>query len=303
MKIKKIIKKKLIISCEHSLLRNWKNINGPVCFRVPNWIKSPLGKYYLLFSDHQGKYLRLAYSDNMNSEWKISKTKILEIKKFKKILYDHIASPEIYLDHKNKNVCIYFHSRSRRFGREQLTFVATSKNGIDYKIKNKDPIAPFYFRIFKYKNFFYGLTKGGDLFKSKNKFSKFKFIKNIFNKYSDKYHNKKGSVRHLCVKIKKKYLEVFYTKIGHRPERIYRGILKFLKNDKNWNVKHLEEILRPTKIYEGSNLKINISKSGPSKKIENAVRDPYILDDKNNTYLFYSVKGEKGIAFAKIIYE
>ena len=50
-------------------------------------------------------------------------------------------------------------------------------------------------------------------------------------------------------------------------------------------------------------LKINISKSGPSEKIENAVRDPYILDDKNNTYLFYSVKGEKGIAFAKIIYE
>ena len=94
-------------------------------------------KILLLFSDHQGKYLRLAYSDNMNSEWKISKTKILEIKKFKKILYDHIASPEIYLDHKNKNVCIYFHSRSRRFGREQLTFVATSKNGIDYKIKIK----------------------------------------------------------------------------------------------------------------------------------------------------------------------
>ena len=124
-------------------------------------------------------------------------------------MYDHIVSPEIYLDHKNKNVCIYFHSRSRRFGREQLTFVATSKNGIDYKIKNKDPIAPFYFRIFKVK-IFYGLTKGGDLFKSKNKFSKFKFIKNIFNKYSDKYHNKKGSVRHLCVKIKKKCLEVLY---------------------------------------------------------------------------------------------
>ena len=77
MKIKKIIKKKLIISCEHSLLRNWKNINGPVCFRVPNWIKSPLGNIIYYFPDHQGKYLRLAYSDNMNSEWKISKTKFL----------------------------------------------------------------------------------------------------------------------------------------------------------------------------------------------------------------------------------
>ena len=110
MKIKKVIKKKLIISSEHSLLKNWKNINGPVCFRVPSWIKRPLGKYYLLFSDHQGTYIRLAYSDNINSEWKISKIKILEVTKFKKIIYDHIASPEIYLDHKNKNVCVYFHS-------------------------------------------------------------------------------------------------------------------------------------------------------------------------------------------------
>ena len=42
-------------------------------------------KILFIIFDYQGKYLRLAYSDNMNSEWKISKTKILEIKKFKKI--------------------------------------------------------------------------------------------------------------------------------------------------------------------------------------------------------------------------
>ena len=38
---------------------------------------------------------------------------ILELKKINKILYDHIASPEIYLDKFNKEIIIYFHSRSK----------------------------------------------------------------------------------------------------------------------------------------------------------------------------------------------
>ena len=72
MKIKTVIKKKLIISNKHNFKKNWKNINGPVCFRVPEWIKNKLGKYYLIFSDHKGDYLRLAYSNSINSKWKIA---------------------------------------------------------------------------------------------------------------------------------------------------------------------------------------------------------------------------------------
>lgn len=303
MKIKEIIKKKLIISNKHNFLKNWKNINGPVCFRAPEWLKNKLGKFYLIFSDHKGEYLRLAYSNRINSKWKISKYKILELKKKNKILYDHIASPEVYLDSFNKEIILYFHSRSKKLGRQQLTFVATSKNGINYKLKNLNPVAPFYFRIFKYNNIYYGLTKGGDLFSSKNKFLNFKFKKNIFNKYNDRYHNKRGSIRHLCLLIREEYLEVFFTKIGDKPERIYRGILNLSNNEKNWKVTKIKEILRPTKVYEGSKIKLEKSEPGPSKKIENAVRDPYILNDENKTYLFYSVKGEKGIALAKINYE
>ena len=190
MIIQNIIKKNLIISNNHYLLKKWKNINGPICFKVPEWINKPLGKYYLIFSDHKGEFLRLAYTNKIYSKWKISKIKILDVKKYKNIFYDHIASPEIYLDKKNKTICLYFHSRSFIHGREQKTFVAVSKNGIDYKIKNKFPVAPFYFRIFKHQNFYYGLSKGGDLLKSKDKFNKFKYIKNIFNRenYKDRYH-------------------------------------------------------------------------------------------------------------------
>jgi hypothetical protein len=36
------------------------NINGPSLIRVPSWLHKPLGKYYLYFAHHQGKFIRLA---------------------------------------------------------------------------------------------------------------------------------------------------------------------------------------------------------------------------------------------------
>ena len=38
-----------------------ESINGPTLIRVPDWVKNPLGRYYLYFAHHAGKYLRLAY--------------------------------------------------------------------------------------------------------------------------------------------------------------------------------------------------------------------------------------------------
>jgi hypothetical protein len=41
------------------------NINGPSLIRVPDWIKAPLGRYYLYFAHHDGQYIRLAYSHEL----------------------------------------------------------------------------------------------------------------------------------------------------------------------------------------------------------------------------------------------
>jgi hypothetical protein len=35
------------------------NVNGPSLIRLPAWIEHPLGRYYLYFADHKGKFLRL----------------------------------------------------------------------------------------------------------------------------------------------------------------------------------------------------------------------------------------------------
>ena len=41
------------------------NIQGPSLIRVPDWIENPLGRYYLYFADHKGKYIRPAYANDL----------------------------------------------------------------------------------------------------------------------------------------------------------------------------------------------------------------------------------------------
>jgi hypothetical protein len=47
------------------------NINGPTVIRVPNWIRRPLGRYYMYFSHHKGSYIRMAYADNPLGPWQL----------------------------------------------------------------------------------------------------------------------------------------------------------------------------------------------------------------------------------------
>src|SRR5262245_44702217 len=47
------------------------NIQGPSLIRVPDWIEGRLGDYYLYFADHKGRYIRLAYADNLLGPWQI----------------------------------------------------------------------------------------------------------------------------------------------------------------------------------------------------------------------------------------
>src|SRR5205085_10570145 len=48
-----------------------ENIQGPSLIRVPDWVEERLGAYYLYFADHKGRYIRLAYADNLLGPWKI----------------------------------------------------------------------------------------------------------------------------------------------------------------------------------------------------------------------------------------
>ena len=56
-----------------------KNIQGPSLIRVPEWVQNPLGAYYLYFADHKGRYIRLAYADDLLGPWNIHPSGSLQI--------------------------------------------------------------------------------------------------------------------------------------------------------------------------------------------------------------------------------
>ena len=64
---------------EESALYGYSNINGPSLIRVPDWIQNPLGKYYLYFAHHKGRFLRLAYADSLAGPWKMYDKEIMPL--------------------------------------------------------------------------------------------------------------------------------------------------------------------------------------------------------------------------------
>ena len=42
-------------------------------------MKQPLGRYYLYFSHHAGKYIRLAYADRLEGPWKMQAGGVMRI--------------------------------------------------------------------------------------------------------------------------------------------------------------------------------------------------------------------------------
>ena len=87
-----------------------QSINGPSLIHVPEWVKNPLGKYYLYFAHHTGKYIRLAYADRIEGPWKIHPGGVLQLAE-QTVLSGHLASPDAIVDRDAKRIVLYFHGK------------------------------------------------------------------------------------------------------------------------------------------------------------------------------------------------
>lgn len=302
------------------------NVQGPSLIKVPNWIKKPLGKYYLYFADHKGDRIKLAYADNLYGPWKIYKggTLTLEQSKFltekpdipekvnleeieKKVnrptphkdqihhipsLLDdmtipHIASPDVHVEHENQRILMYYHGLNS-FG-VQVTRVATSSNGLDF-IALDPIIGRPYFRAFVYKNKNYGMAMPGYFYERTGEISEYEPIKKLFD----------GNMRHSALLVKENQLLVFYTRVGDKPERILLSIVDLSKPISEWKESEPIEIIRPEKKWEGANLPLQHSYRSAINIPVNQIRDPAIYVERNKIYLLYVVRGENGIAIAEL---
>ena len=65
----------------------------------------PLGRYYLYFSHHAGKFIRLAYADALTGPWKIHEPGTLRIEEAPRC-HDHIASPDVHIDEARREILV-----------------------------------------------------------------------------------------------------------------------------------------------------------------------------------------------------
>ena len=182
---------------------------------------------------------------------------------------------------------MYFHGLDE-FGL-QKTRVATSNNGLDFTVKEKIVGWP-YFRKFTYKKNDYAISMPGVIYKNNGDIEDYTPVNQILE----------DSVRHSAVLVHKDQLLIFYTRKGDKPERIFMSKVNLKKPAILWKASEKIEVLRPEEDWEGANLPLYESTASAINTPVNQLRDPAIFVEGEKIYLLYAVRGENGIAIAKI---
>src|SRR5258708_17631592 len=144
------------------------NINGPALSRVPDWVRNPLGRYYLYFAHHDGHYIRLAYADKLEGPWRTHEAGVLSLEQAR--FAGHVASPDIHVDQGDRRIRMYFHGSedpSGVPGADQYTRVAVSPDGLHFAASIERLRRP-YFRVFAWGGYTYALGMPGVFYPSRD---------------------------------------------------------------------------------------------------------------------------------------
>jgi hypothetical protein len=246
------------------------NIQGPSLIGMPHWVEDRLGDYHLYFADHKGRYIRLAYADQLTGPWTIYPPGSLQLEQsgflseppqvtpqqfaqfeaqwrergvsvshdlLLEITTPHIASPDVHIDRHGRQVVMYFHGLDD-VG-VQVTRVATSPNGIDFTAL-PPVLGPSYFRAFEHDGMTYALAMPGRLYRSETGLDGFEQGPTFFN----------PRMRHSAVLKRGAELWVSWTQVGDVPERILLSRIGLYGDWHSWKESTAIDILRPG-IYLG----------------------------------------------------
>lgn len=300
------------------------NIQGPSLIRVPDWVPSPLGRFYLYFADHKGSYIRLAYADALTGPWRIHVPGSLTLadshfltappavdaderaaieaafaRSGIRIAHDiveevttpHIASPDVHVDHERRRILMYFHGLEG-VG-HQVTRVAVSTDGINFTAR-PEVLGRTYFRAFAWRGDTYGLAMPGQLYRASDPLGPFEEGPLLFNK----------DMRHAAVLVRGSTLYVFWTQVGDVPEHIKLSTIDLSGDWHGWQATPGYEILRPERAWEGASAPLEPSVRSTAYGLVNQLRDPAVYVDETSedgrVYLLYAYGGESGIALAEV---
>lgn len=262
------------------------NINGPSLIRVPDWVDNPLGKYYLYFGHHQGKYIRLAYADELEGPWTTYEKGVLDLEDA--YCSAHVASPDVHIFDDTREIRMYYHGPIP--GKGQQSKVALSQNGLEFVAKPED-LGYSYFRVFHWKGCTYALGMPGIFYRSKDGITNFEEGPTLFTE----------DMRHTALKLDDNILTVYYSNAFDCPERILSATIDLNPDWMEWTHTEPRVVLEPEEDYEGADLPLVASERGSTHQRVRQLRDPGIFREGDATYLLYSVAGESGIAIARFV--
>jgi hypothetical protein len=299
------------------------NIQGPSLIQVPEWVEAPLGRYYLYFADHKGRYIRLAYADALLGPWRIHPPGSLQIEDshflteppdvppaeleriraareargvtlshdlLSEVTTPHIASPDVHVDEMNRRIVMYFHGLEG-VGR-QATRVAVSRDGVRFEAR-PELLGRTYMRVFPLDGDTYAMSMPGRFYRSKDGLTAFEEGPLLFNR----------DMRHAALLKRGDTLHVFWTQVGHAPERILLSTIDILGEWTTWSETDPVEVLRPERDWEGADAPLEPSVRSTAYGHVNQLRDPAIYEEDGRTFLLYAVAGEGGIAIAEVHFE
>jgi hypothetical protein len=297
------------------------SINGPSLIRMPAWVRHPGGRYHLYFAHHNGKYIRLAFADRPEGPWHLHSGGILPIAE-QRALRGHIASPEAVIDDDTRQIFLFSHGVPRNGG-PQVTTVAVSRDGITFTDLGT-VVGPAYLRVFRHDGAWYGLNHSGVLGRARNLGEPFDPVATIIGPEiaaavdpalrgepgapalagrptsgDDRY-----GLRHVGLDLYRDHLFVYFSCVGHRPERILCTVVKLAGPPETWRARGAIEVLRPERPWEGTDLPLAYSRGGSTiKRGRNRVhelRDPGVWREGDRAWLLYSIAGEAGLGIADL---
>lgn len=300
------------------------NIEGPSLIRTPGWLPGRMGRYYLYFADHKGDYIRLAYADRLEGPWRVHAPGSLQLAQsgfptatppvpedveallaaagasrapagtpdiptaLDDATLPHIASPDVHVDAANRRIVMYYHGLVS-FG-VQRSRVAVSENGIEFRSVGGVIAAP-YLRVFRHDNYHYAMSMPGLFWRSRDGISDFERGPGLFE----------ADQRHSALRKRGDTLEVYWTRVGDTPERIYLSTVDLRPDWAAWKATPPVEILRPEREWEGAGLPLVPSYRSAVNRSVNQLRDPAIYQEDGRTYIVYAVKGEGGLGIAELV--
>jgi hypothetical protein len=297
-----------------------ENIQGPTVIRVPEWVRNPLGRYYMYFADHKGLYIRLAYADEITGPWQIHAPGSLQIAEsyflpeppdvsperldelvaarqangvkyshdwVKELTTPHIASPDVTVDENSQQIIMYYHGLAD-VG-TQFSRVATSTDGINFTAQPQR-LGRSYMRAFQHDGMTYIMSMPGQFYRSADGFTNFETGPRLFV----------PNMRHSALLVRDDALYVFWTRVGDSPESILLSTIDISGDWEQWQESEEILVMQPETEWEGANSPLEPSVRSTAYGYVNQLRDPAIYIEDDDVYLFYAVGGEAGIAVAKI---